>query len=320
MMIRKNSALIIYIMKKIDFLALDGRTLRTFLTVLDESSISKAAERLGVTQSAVSHTLDKLRIAMGDPLFVRSGRQIAATERAMALREPVQKVLDGLKGLTDQHLFDPTIGELDYVIAANDYQRDLIFPDLLQALEKRNIDISTRFIPSGLPAAEMLRQDRCHFLVTPYPPDGPDIYQVRLFEDHLVCFYDGNMRDSPKTLDEFLACDFIDVTFEDNRSISNTFSAFLKGKKKKPKVSVTNFNAVSLFLKNSKMISVGSSLMAKLVYHDMQCADLPFESHPLPMYLVWHQRNHAAPAHRWFRQEIQNFTKQNIKSTEPKPS
>lgn len=127
-MIRKNSALIINIMKKIDFLALDGRTLKTFLTVLDESSISKAAERLNVTQSAVSHTLDKLRIAMGDPLFVRSGRHIAATKRAIALREPVQKVLDGLRGLTNQHLFDPTVGLLDYVIAANDYQRDLVFP------------------------------------------------------------------------------------------------------------------------------------------------------------------------------------------------
>ena len=312
-MIRKNSALIIYIMKKIDFLALDGRTLRTFLTVLDESSISKAADRLGVTQSAVSHTLDKLRIAMGDPLFVRSGRRIAATERAIALREPVQKVLDGLKGLTDQHLFDPTIGELDYVIAANDYQRDLIFPDLLQVLENKNINISTRFIPSGLPAAEMLRQDRCQFLVTPYPPEGPDIYQVRLFEDQMVCFYDGNMRDSPKTLDEFLACDFIDVTFEDNRSIYSTFSALLKGKQKRPKVSVSNFNAVYLFLKNSKMVSVGSGLMAKLVYRDMQCAALPFESHPIPMYLVWHRRNHTAPAHRWFRQEVQSFIRENIK-------
>ena len=311
-MIRKNSALIINIMKKIDFLALDGRTLKTFLTVLDESSISKAAERLNVTQSAVSHTLDKLRIAMGDPLFVRSGRHIAATERAIALREPVQKVLDGLRGLTNQHLFDPTVGQLDYVIAANDYQRDLVFPGLLQALSEKNIGISARFISAGLPTAEMLREDRCQFLLTPYPPEGPDIYQVRLFEDRMVCFYDAVKRRAPETVHEFLACDFVDVIFEDNHSSTKELSTLLKVKPKKPKVAVNNFNAVYLFLKNSNMISVGVSSMAKLSCHDLQFADLPFKTPPIPMYLVWHRRNHADPPHRWLREAIQDYVKEHI--------
>ena len=61
-------------MNNFDHLGLDGYSLRTFLTVLDESSVSKAAEMLGVSQSAVSHTLDKLREIFGDPLFVRVGR------------------------------------------------------------------------------------------------------------------------------------------------------------------------------------------------------------------------------------------------------
>ncbi|WP_277869670.1 MULTISPECIES: LysR family transcriptional regulator [unclassified Shewanella] len=51
------------------------------MTVLEENSVSKAAERLGVTQSAVSHTLDKLRVTFDDPLFVRSGLSIDATRR-----------------------------------------------------------------------------------------------------------------------------------------------------------------------------------------------------------------------------------------------
>ena len=61
-------------MSKIDHLGLDGNALTTFLTVLEEMSVSRAAERLGVTQSAVSHTLDKLRVILDDPLFVRVGR------------------------------------------------------------------------------------------------------------------------------------------------------------------------------------------------------------------------------------------------------
>ena len=87
-------------MNKIDHLALNGQTLTTFLTVLEETSVSRAADRLGVSQSAVSHTLDKLRRIFGDPLFVRVGRGIEPTARAIALCAPAESVLDGMKSLT----------------------------------------------------------------------------------------------------------------------------------------------------------------------------------------------------------------------------
>jgi len=176
-------------MKNIDFLSLDGRSLRTFLVVLEEQSVSRAAARLGVTQSAVSHLLDKLRLALGDPLFVRAGRNIAPTERAIDLRQPIQAVLDGMKALTDQRVFDPGLGQLEFTIAANDFQRDLIFPSLMRQLARENVDARFRFIPSGIPAANLLRQARCQLLITPFPPEAPDIYQLRLFDDQVKCFY-----------------------------------------------------------------------------------------------------------------------------------
>ncbi len=73
-------------MKKIDYLSLDSHSLLTFMTVLEELSVSRAAKRLAVTQSAVGHTLTKLRLAIGDPLFVRSGRGISATAQATFMK------------------------------------------------------------------------------------------------------------------------------------------------------------------------------------------------------------------------------------------
>jgi len=61
-------------MNTIDYLNLDAQKLTTFLTVLEEMSVSRAAERLGVSQSAVSHTVEKLRTIFNDPLFIRVGR------------------------------------------------------------------------------------------------------------------------------------------------------------------------------------------------------------------------------------------------------
>ncbi len=76
-------------MKYFNIYEVDGNLLRAFIVILDETSVSKAAIKLGVTQSAVSHMLRKLRHLIGDPLFVRSGQGLVPTETALSLRKTV---------------------------------------------------------------------------------------------------------------------------------------------------------------------------------------------------------------------------------------
>ena len=297
-------------MRKIDFLSLDGRSLRTFITVLDEMSISKAAERLGVTQSAVSHLLDKLRLAFGDPLFVRAGRGIAPTERARSLRGPVQDVLDGLKGLTDERLFDPLVGELDFTVAANDFQRDLIFPGLLRSFRNEGANARFRFIPSGIPAVGLLRQARCQLIVTPFPPDGPDIYQSRLFVDHAICFYDDQVRDAPRSLEAFNEADRLDVRFEEHENASKALEEVPGLVLRPPRVLVPNFSDLATFLKGTDLIVAQLSMMARVNLKGFATAPLPFATPPVPMYMAWHRRDHRDPANKWLRERVKSFVAQ----------
>ena len=74
-------------MSKSDWKDLDANLLRLLVAVVEEGSVTGASQRLGVTQSAVSHLLNKLREIVRDPLFVKSGRGIVATARAKALAE-----------------------------------------------------------------------------------------------------------------------------------------------------------------------------------------------------------------------------------------
>lgn len=291
-------------MKKIDFLALDGRSLRTFLVVLDEMSISNAAAQLGVTQSAVSHLLDKLRLTLGDPLFVRAGRGIAPTDRAIALREPVQAVLDGMKALTDERPFDPAIGQIEYTIAANDFQRDLVFPGLVRALASEGIDFGFRFIPSGIPATDLLRRARCQLIVTPFPPEGPDIYQSRLFDDHVVCFFDDRVRSAPATREAFCSADHIEVRFEDDEAATQLLKTSARLDLRRPRIEVPNFSALAAFMTGSDLISAQLSLMGKVGLRGFASAPLPFETGKATMYMAWHRRDHLDPAHKWLRQRI----------------
>lgn len=102
-----------------------------FLAVIEERSVSRAAARLGLTQSAVSHALTRLR----DPLFVKSGRGVVATAHAEALAEPARKLLDAMRQFSTGAAFDARATPLSLTIAANDLQRDLL-PRLLAQLER----------------------------------------------------------------------------------------------------------------------------------------------------------------------------------------
>lgn len=293
-------------MKKIDYLSLDGHALLTFLTVLEEMSVSRAAERLDVTQSAVSHTLTKLRLALGDPLFVRSGRGISATAQAHALRVPVRKLLDELKALTDSRVFDPSMGVLEFTIAANDFQRDLIFPDFLRGLDEEGVTARFQFVASGIPSTALLRNARCDMILTPWPPEGDDIFAVRLFDMQMVCFYDADVREPPKSWDEFRHSPYIETRFADNATSLNQLSTIDHSQLSKPRVSVSNFGALAAFMKGTDLITAEADLMVRGPLQGFAASPLPFKTNPLVMYLVWHRRDHTDPAHQWMRERIKS--------------
>jgi DNA-binding transcriptional LysR family regulator len=118
-------------MNKFDWSDLDVRLLKLLVAVVEVGSITGAAQRLGVTQSAVSHLLDKLRAITGDPLFVKSGRGIVATARAEALAAQARELLGALERFARSGEFDPARWNATFTIAANDFQRDLLLPALM---------------------------------------------------------------------------------------------------------------------------------------------------------------------------------------------
>jgi DNA-binding transcriptional LysR family regulator len=291
-------------MKKTNILSLDGNILRTFLVLLDESSVTIAAERLDLTQSAVSHALAKLRSVIGDPLFVRSGQGLTPTEAAISLKEPVLRILDELNSLSDQRSFDPLSEDMNFVIAANDLPREIIFPQLLHEARSKGIPLHLEFMPSGVPSVAMLREAKCQFVLTPLPPDAPDVFQRPLFSGDMVCFYDGNERDAPETWDDYISSEHIAVRFTGGHSSIEALQGVDISGMPKPTVSVSNFNAIPSFVKGSSFIATEVSLMQLGPLKELSIAPLPFKSDPVTVYLVWHERSNNDPAHRWMRQRI----------------
>lgn len=292
-------------MNNIDYLSLDGRTLRTFLTVLEEMSVTRAAEQLDVTQSNVSHTLDRLRVALGDQLFVRYGRGIAATERAEKLRAPVQNLLNELKGLLDDRPFDPTKEEMSFTIAANDFQRDLIFTTVLKRARAAGIDLRLHFNPSGIPTQRTLYEARSDLIVSPRPPKSPDILTAKLFVDRHVCYFDPQQRSAPRSREEYLTSPHAAVVFEDHTNSWSIMPSSFRAMDRNIVVSVPNFSALPSFIEGTDIIATELTMQRRVALKNLASADLPFKSKTSQMFMAWHRRDQHNPAHRWLREQIE---------------
>lgn len=294
----------IEVMNDIDYASIDGKLLRTFLVVLEERSATRAASRLGVTQSTVSHSLGRLRRLIGDPLFIRSGQALVPTEVALSLQRPVRSILDEMKALTYRRTFDPARESLRFILAANDMQRDLIFPRLVRELLSEKVAVEFEFSPSGHPTADMMRAERCHLALTPFPPEASDIMQKPVLSAKMMCFFDRATREAPETWQEYCEADHLTVRFPDGGTSLRALRGVDTSGIRRPMISVPNFGAIPQFVKGTGLIATEMGLMKLSTLSDLEMAPLPVDSAPVTIYMAWHQRSTNDPAHIWLRQRI----------------
>lgn len=291
-------------MNDIDELALNGRLLRLLLAVLETGSITRAAERLGLSQSAVSHGVQRLRGLLGDPLFVPSGRGIVPTARAQALAQPARELLAALERFARAEAFDPTRWHATLTIAANDLQRDVLLPALLARLRAQAPGIALRIIPSGVPDPALLREERAQMLITPRPPAGSDLLQQRLFEDRYVVFYDAAVRAAPASLADYQAAEHVTVVYDPPRTLEIDDWLLRQGVARRLRVTVPSFAGLAAFVRGSDLLATAPSRLGQGLMQGLAWTPPPLPCPPLPMYAVWHRRYHDDPAHRWLRQQL----------------
>ena len=291
-------------MSHFDHLDLDGHALQLLLVVHEEGSVTRAAQRLGLTQSAVSHALDKLRTITGDALFVRAGRGIVATAQAQALAQRARALLDELRAFSHVAGFDPGRWEGIITIAANDLQRDLLLPSLLALLQRDCPGAELRVWPSRAPRPELLRDQGCDLVITPRPPEAADLVQKRLFEDRYAVFFDAGRRKAPKSRAEFLASRHVSVRYEDGRRVDIDTWLEGRGVQRHLVATVPGHAGLAALLRGSELLATAPSLLGRGVLRDLSSAPVPVATPAMPMYLVWHLRRQHDPAHRWLRDAV----------------
>ena len=143
--------------------AIDLNLLRVFDALLEEQSVTRAGSRLGLTQSAVSHALTRLRHVFGDPLFVRAPSGMQPTPRALEVGPGVHAALAQLQTAMQPSAFDPATAERRFTLAAGAYGCAILLPELVARLAEQAPGVELSVVQPALDIVEQLDLRRADF-------------------------------------------------------------------------------------------------------------------------------------------------------------
>jgi DNA-binding transcriptional LysR family regulator len=180
----------------------DLNLLRVFDAVMQERSVLRASQKLFLSQSAVSHSLKRLRENLDDELFIRTVTGMQPTARALALANPVRQALESLEANVGLHKFDPASSNKAFTIAASDFVTMVVMPRVLRilAVEAPHVDIVIR--PSTrIDLAEQLDLGRIDIAV------GTFSTAPQRFHSHFLFDYDDLLITSSALSGETMTLD-----------------------------------------------------------------------------------------------------------------
>lgn len=303
-----------------NFATLDLNLLRVLDAILREGSTTKAGERLGVSQSAVSNALNRLRHALNDDLFVRHGNQLVATDFAASIKDGLREELNRLEGLlTRSSDFDPLHATGTFKIAASDFFAELLMPPLGALLNRSAPGITAQMVdlvPNDY--VQSLERYEADLALIP-DTDLPDwIQREPLFlSPFAVIGSAGNPAlagvESNTELPLDIFCDLSHVLFSPEGKLAAMGDAALQkvGRKRHVTMTLPVFSGVCRAVSESNLIALVPRQLAQKVADSSGLKILvpPFEIPPALIVAIWHKRSDENPMARWMRKRVFDLMK-----------
>lgn len=290
--------------------SIDFAALRTLRLVFESGSFTAAAQALDVNQSAVSYTIDKLRRCIGDPLFVRQGSRIAATDRCAAIVADAVKMLDTFDSMTSPADFSPSETRARAVIASNDYERRLILPRVVQELRRTAPGLKLDLIPSSTEGRQQLLRSEADLLIGPIRPEEDGFYCRNLLQDKYVCLMDQAhpLSETTLTLETYLACPHAVVTYGGNWKSGYLLQLEAAGQPISATITLPSPAGLDKILIGTDIIATLPERFARSLGGPAHIVECPVPA-PFEIDLVWTERTHTSPLHIWLRDLIAQVTR-----------
>jgi LysR family nod box-dependent transcriptional activator len=278
--------------------------------LLAERSVTRAGRRLGLSQSAVSGSLARLRRVFGDPLMVRVGRDLELTPRAEALIEPVREIL-GLvtRTLEERPDFDPGTAQRTFSISASDYATLVLLGPLIRAVAVEAPSVTIHVLPRSPDVPGLLRADAADLVIEPRElMRETEFPAAPLFADRWLCAVDAA---NPAGLSRMTGEDYrrlphlvYSIGADRQLNLADRHVAEI-GIPRRIEVTVESFLLVPFLVRGTPLASLVLERAATLLAADgIRLLEPPVPIPDIHEWMYWNPRHTVDPGHRWMRERL----------------
>ncbi len=304
----------------------DLNLLLALKALVEEKSVSRAAEKLCISQPAMSHVLRRMRSRLDDPILVRSSSGMVPTARALALLGPTVAVLREIERIVQPRPeFDPATSHRRFVIATSDYVVFTLLPPLAEAMARfaPNIEVRIRQPITGPPHVAM-EEENIDLAIgfDAMLGNTPHVRSDTLMHENIVCITrqcNSVVPGNDITLEQFLECKHMLITWrEAGTGLIDDCLAKL-GLHRDISIVLPNFFTTPWILERTNLLLCLPHRMADKFVQlaPLKILSIPLDLPPYHLMMLWHPRQEKDQAHMWLREHLRAACRQCDRTLKP---
>jgi DNA-binding transcriptional LysR family regulator len=293
--------------------AFDLNLLIVFDAVMQDRSVTRAGNRIGLSQPAMSHALNRLRYMLKDELFVRTPDGMLPTPRAELLAQPLRNALSEMQLALEPAAFEPATSDRCFALAVNNYAAVVLAPPLVAAVTAAAPSVQLDLRPSGtLDIVEQLDRGDLDLAVGSLDNSGERFATAPLLEDPFVMVMRRGHPASRRKLHAaaIAALPHLEISSsgEDTRFVDRWLSE--RGVERRIALRAPYLSAAPILVQSDLVATLSRRIAQEFVRnHPLQVRQPPYDPPPVRTVMLWHRRLDRHPAHRWLRDVILSVTK-----------
>jgi len=298
-------------MHDVHLASIDLNLLVALDALLETRNVTRAAAKIGLTQSAMSHALKRLRDLTGDELLVRGRDGMLPTSRADALAAPVRRALDEIgRALAPPVPFDPRAANLRVTIGTSDYAELVLLPEVVRRLAREAPGIELRTVTVGEDQIAPLASRAIDLVISPVRPvvdERPGVFARRLFDERFVCVMRKGHPLAGKrlTLKRFVEAQHALISPRGSEGGIVDDALARLGLARRVTVAVPHFLIAPHIVASSDLLLTLAGRIATTLADPLKLLVVPAPSElaleGFTMSLVWHERTHEDTGIKWVR-------------------
>ncbi|PMH41466.1 LysR family transcriptional regulator [Vibrio sp. 10N.286.49.B3] len=276
--------------------------------LLEENSVSQAAIRLNLSQSAMSRVLGRLRDMLGDPLFTREGQHLVPTEKALEINAQINRPLESLRQLLTPSDFVPIHCDQHFLIATTDYAMQTILPYALPKIYQQAPNISLEFAPLNHENLfKQLSTEKVDMAICRPIGSVAPLKRELLGQVGVSCLVSKNhpLANRALTLQDYINLPHAMIAISDGvKALLD--NALANQQPRRMVLRAYHLEAALAIVDEMPLVITVPADLAYLVAerYDLVIKKLPFEFTPFDYSLIWHARCDTSPAQAWLRRVV----------------